>query len=43
MLKSLLDSNGDGNVMDDLAGMLGGKSDNKGGIGDLLGGFLGGK
>ncbi len=43
LLTSLLDSNGDGNVLDDITGMFGGKSDNKGGLGDLLGGFFGGK
>lgn len=43
LLTSFLDANKDGNVMDDLAGMLGGKSANKGGLGDLLGGILGGK
>ncbi|MDO4230100.1 MAG: DUF937 domain-containing protein [Capnocytophaga sp.] len=43
LLTSFLDSNGDGSVLDDIAGMMGGKSDKKGGIGGLLGGLFGGK
>lgn len=42
MIESLLDGNNDGSVIDDIAGMvLGGKNKKKGGLGDLLGGFLG--
>lgn len=43
LLTSFLDSNGDGNVLDDIAGMMGGKSDKKEGLGGLLGGLFGGK
>lgn len=40
MIESLLDGNNDGSIIDDIAGMvLGGGNKNKGGIGDLLGGF----
>jgi hypothetical protein len=43
-LASILDANGDGNVIDDVAGMVLGKDGNKeGGIGDLLGGLFGKK
>ena len=39
-LESILDANGDGSIMDDVAGMiLGGKK--KGGLGGLLGGLFG--
>jgi hypothetical protein len=42
MIESLLDGNNDGSVIDDIAGMvLGGGSQKKGGLGDLLGGFFG--
>ena len=42
MLETLLDSDGDGSVIDDVAGMvLGGKNSKKGG--SLLGGMFGGK
>ncbi|SHG19680.1 protein of unknown function [Salegentibacter echinorum] len=41
LIESMLDSNGDGNVMDDIGGMLMGKKGKKGG--SLLGGMLGGK
>ena len=42
MIESLLDGNNDGSVIDDIAGMvLGGNSNKKGGLGGLLGGFLG--
>lgn len=37
LLTSLLDSNGDGNVLDDVMGMFGGKSNEKGGLGSVLG------
>lgn len=43
LLESILDSNGDGSIMDDIAGMvLGGNSSNKksGGLGGLLGGLF---
>ncbi|MEO6346528.1 MAG: DUF937 domain-containing protein [Aquaticitalea sp.] len=43
-LESILDANGDGSIMDDVAGMvLGGGTKKKGGLGGLLGGLLGGK
>ena len=39
LISSLLDSDGDGSILDDIAGMaLGGKA---GGIGGLLGGLFG--
>ncbi len=42
LITSLIDSDGDGSVLDDVAGMvLGGGSSNKGGLGDLLGGIFG--
>ena len=41
-LEQVLDSNGDGSVIDDVAGMLlGGGSKKKGGLGGLLGGLFG--
>lgn len=41
MIESLLDGNNDGSIIDDIAGMvLGGGNSKKGGLGDLLGGFL---
>lgn len=45
---SFLDQNGDGNIIDDIAGFLGGgnqqqQQSSMGAIGDLLGGLLGGK
>ena len=43
LLNSLLDSNGDGSVLDDVTGMFTGKSNDKGNIGNLLGGLFGGK
>ncbi len=42
LVKQILDADGDGSVMDDLAGMLLKSDGNKGGIGGLLGGMLGG-
>ncbi len=43
-LTSILDANKDGNVMDDIAGMVMGKSSQKkGGLGGLLGGLFGKK
>lgn len=42
MIESLLDGNNDGSVIDDIAGMvLGGGSQKKGGLGNILGGFFG--
>ncbi len=42
LISSLLDADGDGSILDDVAGMvLGGKK--SGGLGGLLGGLLGGK
>ena len=43
LLNSLLDSNGDGSVLDDVTGMFTGKSNDKGNIGNLLGGLFAGK
>lgn len=41
-LEKILDANGDGSIIDDVAGMvLGGSSKKKGGIGGLLGGIFG--
>ncbi len=44
-LESILDANGDGSVIDDVAGMVlgGGGNQKKGGIGGLLGGLFGRK
>jgi len=42
-LESILDANGDGSVIDDVAGMVLGGSQKKGGLGGLLGGFFGKK
>lgn len=43
-LESILDADGDGSVIDDVAGMvLGSGSQKKGGLGGLLGGFFGKK
>ena len=43
-LESILDADGDGSVIDDVAGMvLGGSNKKKGGLGGLLGGLFGGK
>lgn len=43
-LESILDADGDGSVIDDVAGMvLGGDKKKKGGLGGLLGGLFGGK
>ncbi|MDX2442503.1 MAG: DUF937 domain-containing protein [Bacteroidales bacterium] len=44
MVEKLLDADGDGSVIDDVAGMLmGGDGKKAGGLGGLLGGFLGKK
>ncbi len=42
MVNRLLDADGDGSIIDDVAGMLL-SGNKKGGLGDLLGGLLGGK
>ena len=42
-LESILDADGDGSVIDDVAGMILGDSKKKGGLGGLLGGLFGGK
>jgi len=42
-LESILDADGDGSIVDDVAGMVLGKSSNKGGLGGLLSGLFGGK
>lgn len=43
-LESILDADGDGSIIDDVAGMvLGGDKKKKGGLGGLLGGLFGGK
>ncbi len=43
-LESILDANGDGSIIDDVAGMvLGGNNKKKGGLGGLLGGLFGKK
>ncbi len=41
LISSLIDADGDGSVLDDVAGMMLGNSKNKGGLGDLLGGLFG--
>lgn len=44
LVTQLLDADGDGSVIDDVAGMLiGGGNKKKGGLGGLLGGLFGGK
>ncbi len=40
-LEAILDADNDGSVVDDVAGMLLGNKKKKGGLGSLLGGFLG--
>lgn len=42
-LESMLDADGDGNVIDDVAGMVLGGNKKKGGLGSLLGGLFGKK
>lgn len=42
-LESILDADGDGSIMDDIAGMAMGGNKKKGGLGGLLGGLFGGK
>ncbi|MFS4483131.1 DUF937 domain-containing protein [Hyunsoonleella sp. 2307UL5-6] len=42
-LESILDADGDGSIVDDVAGMVLGGSKSKGGLGGLLGGLFGGK
>jgi hypothetical protein len=41
MITSMLDANGDGSFLDDVAGMMGGASKSSGGLGGLLGGLFG--
>jgi len=42
LIESFLDADGDGSVLDDVAGMVfGGSGDSKGGIGGLIGGLFG--
>ncbi len=43
LISSLLDADGDGSILDDVAGMVLGSSKKKGGLGGLLGGLFGGK
>lgn len=42
-LESILDADGDGSIVDDVAGMVLGNAGKKGGLGGLLGGLFGGK
>lgn len=42
-IESILDANGDGSIVDDVAGMVLGGSKSKGGLGGLLGGLFGRK
>lgn len=42
-LESILDADGDGSIIDDVAGMVLGGNKNKGGLGGLLGGLFGKK
>jgi hypothetical protein len=42
-LEKILDADGDGSVIDDVAGMVLGSSKSSGGLGGLLGGLFGGK
>ncbi|NRA93976.1 MAG: DUF937 domain-containing protein [Psychroserpens sp.] len=42
-LEQILDADGDGSMVDDVAGMILGNSKSKGGLGGLLGGLFGGK
>ena len=42
-LESMLDADGDGSVIDDVAGMVLGGNKKKGGLGGLLGGLFGKK
>lgn len=42
-LESILDADGDGSIVDDVAGIVLGGSKKKGGLGGLLGGLFGGK
>jgi hypothetical protein len=41
LITTLLDADGDGSVLDDVAGMVMGTSKKKGGLGGLLGGLFG--
>lgn len=42
-LESILDADGDGSIMDDVAGMVLGGNKKKGGLGGIIGGLFGGK
>nr|WP_321235432.1 DUF937 domain-containing protein [uncultured Psychroserpens sp.] len=42
-LEKILDADGDGSMIDDVAGMVLGSANKKGGLGGLLGGLFGGK
>ena len=41
MIESFLDADGDGSILDDVAGMVLSGSSKKGGLGGLLGGLFG--
>ncbi|MEZ7496764.1 DUF937 domain-containing protein [Leeuwenhoekiella aequorea] len=41
LIESLIDADGDGSVLDDVAGMVLGSNKNKGGLGGMLGGLFG--
>ena len=41
LITTLLDADGDGSILDDVAGMVMGGSKKKGGLGGLLGGLFG--
>jgi predicted ABC-type sugar transport system permease subunit len=41
LITSLIDADGDGSVLDDVAGMVLGSKQKKGGIGGMLGGLFG--
>jgi len=41
LITTLLDADGDGSILDDVAGMVMGSNKKQGGLGGLLGGFLG--
>ena len=41
LIESLIDADGDGSVLDDVAGMVLGSNKNRGGLGGMLGGLFG--
>ena len=41
LITTLLDADGDGSILDDVAGMVMGSNKKKGGLGGLLGGLFG--